>query len=164
MLAVSAFVGNETVIRDVCSAAAHKRLDVQIGPNGTLPLEDSRTKSQGYHAYDTAALLELAGACRKSYGLNFPQRDTDFLFKYRAAHGAGLLDVVSWLLPYARVDPPAKEWPYEQILPFNHSEYTKIFRLAALAPAWKDHSQAFEKVAEQQPGYHTSRHHYHYNS
>jgi hypothetical protein len=158
VLAVAAFVGNSSITAEVCSAVAHTRLDVQIGPNGTLPLEDTRTKSQGYHAYDTAALLELAAGCRKSYGPHFPGGDADFLYNYESEkQHVGLTDVMTWLLPYARTH-PALPWPFTQILPFDHSEYTKIFRLAALAPAWRGaHAAEFEAVAEQQPGYRTNR-------
>jgi hypothetical protein len=155
-LAVANFVGNHTVVAAVCSAAAKSRLGVQIGPNGTLPLEDSRTKSENYHAFDTTALLRLAAACRKSYGVQFPRGDADFLYGYKTAqHGVGLLDVVTWLLPYARV-PPAP-WPYNQILPFDRSDYTTVFRLAALVPAWRRRAPEFEAVAEQQPGFRTDR-------
>ena len=72
----------ESVAASVCSEAAHRRLDVQIGPNGTLPLEDRRTKSENYHAFDSIALLGLAAACRKCYGHQFPGGDADFLCKY----------------------------------------------------------------------------------
>jgi hypothetical protein len=168
VLAVAAYVGNMTIAADVCSAAAHARLDVQIGANGTLPLEDSRTKSQGYHAFDTRALLALVGACRKTFAssepfrkrVHFPANNANFLYEYKSAKThAGLFDVVSWLLPYARDE--GRKWPFRQIIPFDRSEYSTIYRLAALAPAgsteWSKHARAFEAVAEQQPGYSTNR-------
>ena len=72
---VAHFVQNQSVIAAVCSSVPKNRLDVQIGANGTLPLEDSRTKSENYHSFDTIALLELAAACRNSYGSQFePER------------------------------------------------------------------------------------------
>jgi hypothetical protein len=165
VLAVAAYVGNMTVAADVCSVVAHARLDVQIGANGTLPLEDSRTKSQGYHAYDTRALLALVGACHKNFGnesfrklVHFPGDDANFLYEYKSAKThAGLLDVVAWLLPYAR---DQQKWPFKQILPFDRSEYSTIYRMAALAPTdstWHAHVREFETVCEQQPGYNTSR-------
>ena len=48
-LAAANYVGNQSIIAAICSEAATRRLDVQIGPNGTLPLEDKRTKSEAYH-------------------------------------------------------------------------------------------------------------------
>ena len=72
LVAVAHFVNNDTVVAAICSSVPKTRLDVQIGPNGTLPLEDTRTKSEGYHTYDTIALLELAAVCRQSYGTKFP--------------------------------------------------------------------------------------------
>jgi hypothetical protein len=41
--------------------------------------------------------------------------------------------------------------------PLDCSEYTTIFRMAALAPAFKENMAAFEAVAEQQTGYSTNR-------
>ena len=62
--------------------------------------QDSRTKSEGYHAYDSIALLELAAACRASYGSKFPGGDRDYLYRYKTkSRGLGLLDVVRWILP-----------------------------------------------------------------
>ena len=58
-VSVAAFVGNASVAAEICAAAPKARLEVQLGPNGTLPKEDSRTKSQGCarprHAFDCAA-------------------------------------------------------------------------------------------------------------
>lgn len=154
VVAVAHFVRNASVVAAVCSAAPARRLDVQIGANGTLPMEDRRTKSEGYHTYDAIALLELAAVCRKSYGTLFPGGDRDYLYHYRrAADAVGLIDVVEWLLPFAR-SPGGRPWPFAQILPFDRSEWSKLFRLAANAPAWAgETARRFEAVAEQQPGY-----------
>lgn len=78
-LAVAAFVGNQTITEAVCGTAGVTRLSKQIGANGTLPLEDKRTKSQNYHAFDTIALLELAAACSKA--------DQGDLYKFKTASG-----------------------------------------------------------------------------
>jgi hypothetical protein len=51
----------------------------------------------------------------------------------------------------------AAPWPYNQILPFDRSDYTTVFRLAALVPAWRRRAPEFEAVAEQQPGFRTDR-------
>ena len=160
---VAHFVQNQSVIAAVCSSVPKNRLDVQIGANGTLPLEDSRTKSENYHSFDTIALLELAAACRNSYGSQFPGQDQDYLYHYKTpksagtgkAGGLGLADIVDWLLVYAR--DPSKPWPFNQILPFDRSTFTTIFRVAANAPAWASRQKEFEAVVEQQPGFATNQ-------
>jgi hypothetical protein len=48
-------------------------------------------------------LVSLATGCRKSYGPKFPGGDPNYLFSYKSEERhAGLADVMSWLLPYAR--------------------------------------------------------------
>ena len=63
----------------------------------------------------------------------------------------GLADVVDWVVPFAR-SPGAQPWPFNQILPFDRSDWSTLFRLAANAPVWAGaRARAFEAVAEQQP-------------
>ena len=95
-----------------------------INDNNTRPLT----------GYDSIALLQLAAGCRKAYGSHFPQGDPNYLYKYTTPQGWGLADVMNWLIPYAHV-PPAP-WPFNQMVPFDRSTYTMLFRMAANAPAW----------------------------
>jgi len=50
VVAVATYLGNASVGTTVCREAAERRIAVQVGPNGTLPMEDLRTKSEEYVA------------------------------------------------------------------------------------------------------------------
>ena len=118
---------------------------MQVAPDGALPLEDKRTKSQSYHAYDAQALLRLARLCRR-----FSTQSVD-LFAFETADGRGLAKMMRWLAPYARREPPPTPWPFKQVERFNPLAYTKVFRSAA--KAWGGAAAAaYEKIAEAQPG------------
>ena len=65
LVAASAyFVGDLTTVRLICEAAPQDRVGKQVATNGSLPAEDRRTKSESYHTFAMAALLDLAWLCR----------------------------------------------------------------------------------------------------
>ena len=129
-------------------ASPQKRVAAQVGPNGTLPLEDKRTKSENYHTYNTVALLRLALLCGRFGAID--------LYSFTTADGRGLLEVVSWLEPYAT---GAKPWPFVQIEWFDPSVFIEIFRSAAVAnaSAWAPKAARFEAIAAAQPGFANAR-------
>ena len=112
-VALAGHVGNQTAIDATCAAAPERRIAVQVGADGSLPLEDSRTKSEAYHAYDATALLTLAEVC-----LRRSSARTD-LFSYTSSDdGRGLARAMAWLAPFtARLQP----WPFQQVVPFDDS-------------------------------------------
>jgi len=142
--AVALHLGNTSVAAAICSAAGAKRVAVQVGPSGTLPLEDSRTKSEEYHLYDTKALLELATVCSRRGA-----RGTagESLFNYTSPKHVGLMTVLQWLAPYAAI-PPTKPWPFKQIRTVDlNVTWATIFRLAANADDWRVSSAMHEASA-----------------
>ena len=138
---IAVYAANHSVASAICAAAPAKRIAVQVAPDGSLPLEDKRSKSQGYHAYDLEALLQLAALCDRLGAAD--------LFSFETADGRGLRNALAFLAPYAAGDEP---WPWKQIQPFQREVYTPIFRWAARAKAWPQTASKYEAIAEKQPG------------
>jgi Alginate lyase len=79
-------------------AAAMNRMDHQIEPDGSQPLELARTKSLGYSLFNIEALFAVA-TLGDHAGVDF--------WSHKAASGAGLHTALAYLAPYAD---PAKPW------------------------------------------------------
>eukprot|EP00037_Helgoeca_nana_P010383 m.91178 g.91178 ORF g.91178 m.91178 type:complete len:465 (+) comp20171_c0_seq1:78-1472(+) len=143
VVAIALALGNHSVAAAVCTAAGVKRIGVQVGPNGTLPLEDSRTKSEEYHLFDTEGLLMLATLCTTVA----PSEES--LFTYRCPDtNRGLELVMQWLLPFAQT-PPSQPWPFEQIRSVSlDASWASIFRMAANAPAWASTATDYANIAQ----------------
>ena len=139
------FVGNITVVQDTCNAAPKQRVAMQVAPDGRLPAEEVRTKSESYHAFALTALLDLAWLCRAA------APGAPDLFTYATADGRSLLAALDWLAPYAE----GKPWDAGlQIIPFDtydpgHEAFVTIYRTAAIA--LPDHAARFASVASKQP-------------
>src|SRR5689334_5363338 len=54
------FTGRKDLAHSVLEQAAHKRIETQVQPDGSQPLELARTKSFSYSAFNLTALFELA--------------------------------------------------------------------------------------------------------
>ena len=51
----------------------------------------------------------------------------------------------------------AKTWPFHQVIPFDRSALTEVYRIAAGAKAWAAKAALFAQVAANQPGANVSR-------
>jgi hypothetical protein len=133
------YTGNASVANSICASAPTKRLDVQIAANGSLPMEDKRTKSEHYHTEDLFELMELASVCART-------TDAPNLFAHTARDGRGLSRALEWLTPYANGTLP---WPFVEIHPetFDSTLFTNIFLMAARQPVWASASSAYEATA-----------------
>jgi hypothetical protein len=83
-------------------------LATEIRPDGTAPLEEARTKSLGYSAFNVEAHANL---CRMA-----EVRGLD-LWHFRAPNGVTLRTAIDFLLPYL-ANPRA--WTKPQIVPFEN--------------------------------------------
>jgi len=91
------FLGQNGLARQRLSVAMD-RMDHQIEPDGSQPLELARTKSLGYSLFNAQALFALA--------ILGDHSAVDF-YGHRSATGAGLRTALGFLAPYAD---PAKPW------------------------------------------------------
>ena len=147
-VSLAAHLGNQSLVDQVCAAAPAKRIAVQVAGDGSLPMEDSRTKSENYHAYDMTALLTLADVCSRF------SRDKVDLFSFSTSDdGRGLARAMQWLAPFATRQLP---WPFHQIEPFDGTAWTEVYHLAIGAEPWASNASVFRATAAMQQGADTS--------
>lgn len=147
--AIGTFNRNASIVDKICSEVPSKRIDVQVDPTGSLPMEDKRTKSLNYHTFDTDALMLLAWVCRRH------SPASSDLFSYVSKDGRALRKVIDWFTPYAAN--ASKPWPYKQVTAFDRTDLMEPFRLAAMAPEWSNASRTWDAIAMQTPGANSSR-------
>jgi len=99
------FVGKPEIAAKVLRAVGPRRIDTQIEPDGSQPLELARTKSWDYSCANTRNFTRLAALARHV--------DVD-LWNYRAG-GRSINKAIDYLLPYAA---GKKKWTARQIRTF----------------------------------------------
>ena len=148
LAAASHFVGNASAVDAVCRAAPAARVAVQVSPDGDLPAENRRTKSESYHAFALTALLDLAWICRAAAPA------APDLWASETSDGRSVRGAVEWAAPFADGRLP---WTAgEQIRPFDATAYGRIYRAAAIGFAG-DSERRFAAIAAKQPGAAASR-------
>ena len=93
------YVGQKDLARETLEAAKYRRIDAQLGPDGSQPRELARTKSFGYSLFNLRALFTLA-----SLG---DQVGVD-LWHYRSHDGRSIRAAIDLVAKYAD---PEKNWP-----------------------------------------------------
>ncbi|GBL23445.1 hypothetical protein EMGBS6_02300 [Opitutia bacterium] len=115
-------LGRKDKAKEICVAAGHGRIGVQIQPDGKQPLELVRTASFSYSCFNLRALSVLAGLGEHA-GVD--------LWKYRSADGRSLVVALDFLVPYLGKNP--KPWTMQQIHESNDDDVLPVLRAAALA-------------------------------
>jgi hypothetical protein len=85
------FVGQNDLAKQIVEDAKKKRIDSQIEPDGTMPLELQRTKSLHYTVFNLEAFISLARV-GKQVGSN--------LWDYTSTDGRSLKKAIFFALPY----------------------------------------------------------------
>lgn len=119
-LSLSQHVGNESWSKHLAEDSK-ARVQAQVAPNGTLPLELARTRSMHYTWWDLIAFFELAQLTKRS-GVD--------LFHYVTAANQSLKHALDWVAPWTLRG--AAPWPYPEITPFDHGKFFQIFRMASI--------------------------------
>lgn len=130
---VALFLGDKDEAHNVASAAKTKRIDVQIKPDGSEPLELVRTKSFSYSVFNLTALEWLACEARLV--------NVD-LWRYRASDGGSIRAVLDNLLPFAE---GTQKWTHQALNGVDPDSLTEPLLLAAL----NYHDPAYLKEAKQ---------------
>src|SRR5690625_406541 len=104
LAAVAAYLGDESTLYETF-ARAQGRIVEQITPDGRQPNELGRKTSAHYCCYNLQGFLNLAKYA-KNWGVD--------IWGYRSRSGSSLKGAVNWLVGYW-----GKEWPFEQIDPFD---------------------------------------------
>ena len=116
---------------------ALRRIKVQIMPNGTMPLELSRTRSMHYTWWNMMAFFELAQAAS--------HLAVD-VFCYRTKEGGSLQQALDYVAPYTIQAPD--RWPYAEETPFDHGKFFQILRVASI----KFNDSRYERLIPKLPG------------
>src|SRR5205085_6152668 len=111
------FSGNNKTARQLAEESKI-RLDSQLTADGRQPLELERTNALGYSTMNLRAWFEVANLTEKT-GID--------LYNFKTSKGSGIRPALEWLLPFAT---GSKAWTYQQITPYNKSEFYPILLLA----------------------------------
>jgi hypothetical protein len=117
------FVGRDDLAKRTIEAARTRRIDPEIKPDGSMPLELARTNSLSYSAYNLTAFFNLARLGEHA-GVD--------LWNYRSKDGGGLRKALDFVAPYVDRDKP---WSHPQISAEKrrNNELPTLLRRAALA-------------------------------
>ena len=118
--AIALYTGQTALARSIVQSVKTNRIDKQIKPDGSQPLELTRTMSWHYSNFNLVALGRLA-EIGQHLGID--------LWHYTSPSGGNLLRAVDFLIPAA--EQGASAWPYQQINGFDQSIATDIFHAAA---------------------------------
>ncbi len=133
---IALFLGDKELARKVDETAKTKRIELQIKPDGSEPLELTRTKSFSYSVFNLTALEWLAVEAREA-GVN--------LWSYRAPDSASIRLDLEYLLPYAE---GTKVWTYKAINGVDGGSVAEPLLLAAVNyhdPAYLQEAEKLEK-------------------
>ena len=119
VVAFALFVGRKSLARKVLESAKLKRMDAQIEPDGSQPMELDRTRAFSYCIFNLVGLFALA-RLGESAGVD--------LWTYPAADRPLLRAALDFIAPYA--DPTLK-WPHRQITTFERGEMLPLLLQAA---------------------------------
>jgi len=130
------FTGQTNLARTVLAAVGLKRIQTQIEPDGSMPLELARTKSLSYSIFNLNAFFTLARMGEIV--------DVD-LWNYRTADGRGLRGALDWMIPYAIGQ---KKWTHKQITEQTFAPMVTLFRQAANAYQEPAYEKLIPKVKD----------------
>ena len=112
-------LGKRDLARQIVGAVPHKRVEVQIEPDGRQPLELARTKSLGYSTMNLAGHFELA-LLAENVGVN--------LWGFQSSDGRSIHKALDYLLPFVSRQ---QKWPYEQIIEYQMNEISPLLVIAS---------------------------------
>ncbi|XP_062512927.1 uncharacterized protein LOC134188745 isoform X2 [Corticium candelabrum] len=133
------FIGNMSAAKMVADKVIDKRIKVQIEPNGSMPLEERRTKSKSYCTMNLQGLFNLASVAKYS-GIE--------LFNYTSSDGRGIRQAFEFMVPYAIGE---KAWPYEQITSYSWGSMFELFRRASIEYQNPTYEQMISKLPDINP-------------
>lgn len=105
------FVGKETLAREYLEAFPKRRIFKQIEPNGSQPLELSRTTALGYSLFNLWHILDM---CSMAKSLNVD------LYNMSSSDHRNITKAIDFLSPY--LGKKQSEFPYKQIKEWDESQ------------------------------------------
>jgi hypothetical protein len=131
------FVGKPELAKETLERAKSKRVESEIRPDGSMPLELARTNSLSYSLYNLTAFFNLA-RLGEHVGVD--------LWNYRPASGGGVRAALDFVAPYVDAQ---KKWPHEQINAEKRvsNELPTLLRRASIAYKEPAYEEMIEKHA-----------------
>jgi hypothetical protein len=126
------FLGNTALATQLAELVKTRRIPIQVNPDGSEPLELSRTNSLFYSEYGLTANFGVAQLAA-DVGVD--------LFGFQTTDGRSLRKALDFLTPYAD---PAKVWPYPQITLDDRSQLVSLLRRASIAYSDPIYEQTLE--------------------
>jgi len=114
------FLGKVELASNILQTVEHKRIDLQIEPDGRQPLELARTKAWSYSQANLTGLMQLADLGEK-VGVD--------LWHYRSGDGRSVTKAIDYLVPFAL---GREKFPYSQLGGFSGRSFYSVIRLAAV--------------------------------
>jgi hypothetical protein len=117
---IANYIGETDEAKKMLSAF-HKRIDIQVQPDGSQPHELERTRAFSYSLFNLRAHL-LAAKLGKKLGID--------ILNYQSPQGASISKEIEFLIPYAI---GKKEWPYKQINKWEktYNDMYQVLKIAA---------------------------------
>jgi hypothetical protein len=128
------FVSDESTARAIAEEAKTKRITSQVQPDGSLPLELTRTNSLGYSTFDVKAFTQLADLGAR-VGVD--------LWSFKTQDGRSICASIDYLLPYVLNE---KKWEHEQISKFDSAGFVEPLQRAFAATHDVKYKKAIEKL------------------
>jgi hypothetical protein len=121
VVSLALFTGQNDLARAILEQVKTRRIDKQIQPDGTQPLELARTKSIGYSVMNLDGFFRLATMGEK-IGID--------LWHYESSDGRGIRKALDFLASYAD---PKNKWSYKQIVSFKPAALFSLLRRGTIA-------------------------------
>ena len=112
------FIGNDTLARRLIHQFPQKRLFSQIEPDGSQPLELTRTTALGYSTFNLTHFLDMSQIAR-AFEID--------LLAAKSSDGRSIQKAIDFLLPF--VNKPASEFPYQQIKDWDEVQQKLLWQL-----------------------------------
>ena len=119
---LAVYTDQEDLARDILNRVPGDRINLQIEPDGSQPLELTRTRAFHYSAMNLQGLFHAALIAEK-LGID--------LWNYNSQDGRSLRNALDFLLPFATGE---KQWPHAQLKGWEEDYQIMLFlcRLAAM--------------------------------
>jgi hypothetical protein len=128
------FLGKVELAPNILHAVAHKRIVVQIEPDGRQPLELARTRAWSYSQANLTGLMQLADLGEK-VGVD--------LWHYQSADGRSIARAIDYLVPFAL---GREKFPYQQLGGFSGRSFYPLLRRAAVKYPDGPYRSLLEKI------------------
>ncbi|WP_349318762.1 alginate lyase family protein [Chitinophaga sp. MM2321] len=117
-VAIALFTGQKELAAKMLKEQTEQRIESQLKPDGSQPLELARTLSWNYSGMNLKGFFELA-MLAENVGID--------LWHYETPGKKSLKKAFLFLLPYAAGTQP---WQHKQIKPLNNKEYLQLALVA----------------------------------